>query len=453
MRAAGRVVRDSWCWKTIRAGTCALVACNVASIGGVGFRSEFATEVGAAALVLVWSFGVFFRERDTRTISWNWIYLPFLALGGVGLAQRVFALSAYPYQTKLELLKLGAYFALAFLAVESFQSEGERKKIAWFAMLLAFCVSLFGVVQFLTWNGKIYWFWAVPNSGTSFGPFVDRDHFAGFVELASPFAFAMVIAGAVPQDAVWLATFLGILPAGALVLSASRGGLLSFSCELVLLGVLSWRRNAARSALRRAAVLILLSGVIAAWLGLGGVSRRFRELAVTGISQDRRTILLEDTWRIFREHRWVGTGLGTLQFVYPRYESRYDGATVDHAHNDYLELLAEMGVAGGICGALFIVVLFGQGLSHWRRAPSRVGVAFYSGALSACGGFLIHSFVDFNLHIPANALLFFLIAFLATSPIAGETKPRSEVVRLGESALGLWKGTAGMRREGTWRGN
>jgi len=129
--------------------------------------------------------------------------------------------------------------------------------------------------------------------------------------------------------------------------------------------------------------------------------------------------MYKDTWRIFVDHPWIGTGLGTLQFVYPRYESRYDGYVVDHAHNDYLELLADTGVAGGFCGIAFLVLLFRQGFLNLRSATTPFGVAFHSGGLAACSGLLLHSAVDFNLHIPSNALLFFLIAFTGSSPLPG----------------------------------
>lgn len=132
--------------------------------------------------------------------------------------------------------------------------------------------------------------------------------------------------------------------------------------------------------------------------------------------------MYKDTWRIFADHRWLGTGLGTMQFVYSRYESRYDGYIVDHAHNDYLELLADTGIAGGFCGIAFIVLLFRQGFSNLREATTSFSVAFHSATLAACSGLLLHSGVDFNLHIPSNALLFFLIAFTGSSPLPDQKR-------------------------------
>jgi O-antigen ligase len=125
----------------------------------------------------------------------------------------------------------------------------------------------------------------------------------------------------------------------------------------------------------------------------------------------------KDAWRIFLDHPFVGTGLGTLQLVYPRYETLYDGKIVNHTHNDYLEALAETGILGGLCCAWFLAVLFSESLKRLRQLNnSFIGTLQLSG-LVASTGFLVHSFVDFNLHIPANALLFFLLAYLATAKI------------------------------------
>ena len=130
-----------------------------------------------------------------------------------------------------------------------------------------------------------------------------------------------------------------------------------------------------------------------------------------------------DTWRIFLDHPFVGTGLGTLQIVYPPYETLYDGKIVNHTHNDYLEALAETGIAGGLCCAWLIGVLLSESGKRLRQLNNSFAGALQLSGLIACTGFLVHSLVDFNLHIPANALLFFLMAHLATAEIPQASRP------------------------------
>jgi O-antigen ligase len=122
-----------------------------------------------------------------------------------------------------------------------------------------------------------------------------------------------------------------------------------------------------------------------------------------------------DTWRLFLDHPVIGTGLGTLEMVFPPYDSLYDGKVVDHAHNDYLEALAETGVVGGLCCAWFLGVVLLHSLKGLAELGSSFGSALNLSGLIACSGVLVHSLVDFNLHIPANALLFFVSAHLAVA--------------------------------------
>jgi len=137
-----------------------------------------------------------------------------------------------------------------------------------------------------------------------------------------------------------------------------------------------------------------------------------------GLTKQLRYSIYKDTVGIFREHPWGGTGFGTLVVAYPRYASFYDGRVVDHAHNDYLELLADAGIVGGALGLCLIVALYWRGLANLRGAKSAVARAAIAGAPSACTGLLLHSFVDFNLHIPSNAMIFLLLACFATAPMS-----------------------------------
>jgi O-antigen ligase len=131
------------------------------------------------------------------------------------------------------------------------------------------------------------------------------------------------------------------------------------------------------------------------------------------------------TWRIFLDHPIVGTGLGTLQIVYPPYETLYDGKIVNHTHNDYLEALAETGLIGGLCCAWFLGVLLLEASKRSLQLNNSFAGALQLSGLVACSGLLMHSLVDFNLHIPSNALLFFLMAHLATVEIQQTTTPSS----------------------------
>ncbi len=397
----------------IRVGICSLLVFAVLTDGGVPDWSTAVLEIGAAVLFVFWGIvAVRQRQIDLRP---NWLYLPVLGLIAFCLVQKFFGLSVYPYATKIELLKWIAYFALAFLAVEAFRTPAQSKSLAVFLVSFGFLVALFAIVQRYTFNGKLYWFVPLPQSSEPFGPLVDRDHFAGFVELTAPFGLAMLFDEAWRGARAALVALFTAVPIATLVLSGSRGGIVGFAFASLFLIFVSQRRNIKSRQLLAFASLIILCGALVFWLGASATMQRFETLTASGISRDQRVAMDRDTWRIFLADPWIGAGLGTLETVFPRYETTYTGRVVDHAHNDYLELLAETGAIGGFLGLVFIALLFRQGLANLNSRQRQSHHVFYAGALASCSALLVHSFVDFNLHVPANALLFLLLATLASA--------------------------------------
>jgi O-antigen ligase len=163
--------------------------------------------------------------------------------------------------------------------------------------------------------------------------------------------------------------------------------------------------------------VLVVALLLVSWLGVAQILQRFSSMQTLEVTSGKRASMRSDTWRIFLDHPVAGTGLGTLQTVFPPYETLYDGKIVNHTHNDYLEALAETGFLGGLCCVWFLAVFFVE--SHRRLLLQEQSFAsvFQLSAFIACSGFLTHGLVDFNLHIPANALLFFLMALLATADI------------------------------------
>jgi O-antigen ligase len=166
------------------------------------------------------------------------------------------------------------------------------------------------------------------------------------------------------------------------------------------------------------------------WLGVNQVLSRFSSLQSLEVTQSKRASMRHGAWKIFLDHPVLGTGLGTLQQVYPPYETLYDGKIVNHAHNDYLELLAETGAIGGLCCAWFLGAVFLGALRHLQDEGNS-----FANTLRLCGwtgfcGLLVHSLVDFNLHIPSNLLLFLLMGLLACAEISQPTKEIKHRVRV-----------------------
>src|SRR5262249_11072207 len=153
----------------------------------------------------------------------------------------------------------------------------------------------------------------------------------GFVELTAPLGLALLLFRACHQEKVGLLLLFTVVPTGALVLSASRGGIICFFFELVLLLLLSRAHQVGRKQLLAGVALTLLAGSFIWWLGVSEALHRFA-LTAGEISRDRRVSIYRDTWKIFAQHPWTGTGLGTFVVVYPGYQILYDRLIVDHAH-------------------------------------------------------------------------------------------------------------------------
>ena len=400
--------------RAIRVGICALVTFAVLAHGAVEPWSEAVLEIGAAVLLLLWAWEV--SVGGEYKVVWNPLLWPLLGLWGVAALQLAAGITVYPFQTRIELLKYTALLALFFLCAQSYRKLEHWHAFVWFLLILGFAVSVFAILQHFTFNGKLYWVREIQFGGIPFGPYVNRNHFAGLVELLIPPGLAILILRAERRDQLPLVALFTLFPIGALFLSASRGGIISFLGEIGLLAFLILFRRREGRELAAAGLVVVLVIAFVSWLGIGRALERFASYKTLEVSEGRRIEMLQGTWRIFLDHPIAGTGLGTLQEVFPLYETIYDGLIVNHSHNDYAEVLAETGVIGGLCGLAFLVLLAWTGWKNTVAEKELMNLAYHAGALVACFGLLIHATVDFNFHIPSNALIFLLQAALATSP-------------------------------------
>jgi O-antigen ligase len=146
------------------------------------------------------------------------------------------------------------------------------------------------------------------------------------------------------------------------------------------------------------------------------------------ISGGVRLTIDRDGLRMFMKRPILGWGLGTFPIVYPQFRSFYTTFFVNEAHNDYLQLLVENGLAGLGIAIWFLVLLFRQGTSKLKNWTETASGTLTVASLLACVGILVHSWLDFNLQIPANAALFYVLcAIAALAPL--QESQRRRVVR------------------------
>jgi O-antigen ligase len=400
--------------KFVRFALYGLIAFSVLAHGGVEEWARAVFETGAGLLFLCWAL-LFYAEKRTSLFVTP-LLPPLVALLLLAAGQWLFHLSLLPFATRVEFQLLLADILLVFVAAQTIRKLEDWKGFFWFLMIFAFAVSVFGILQHLTFNGKLYWFRELGYGGIPFGPYVNRNHFAAFAELTAPLTLVPLVLGKVRRERLFIVGVFAVMQVGALLLSASRGGIISFACQIGVLAVVMIRRREKAKAVVAAAVLAAAFAMVS-WLGVRQVLQRFSGMQSVEVTEAKRLAMALGTWHIFLDYPILGTGLGTIQAVYPAYETLYDAKVVNHTHNDYLEALAETGAVGGFCCAGFLVIFFLESRQRLLRPSSPFGATLQLAAWIGCLGFLVHSLVDFNLHIPANAILFFLLALLATTDI------------------------------------
>lgn len=334
-------------------------------------------------------------------------------------------LSLYPHQTRAALVLAFTYAAVLLIVVNTVRTRVQLKRLLLTIVAVGGVVAVIGLIQKVSGTAKVYGVWQPQFEGSPFGPYVNRNHFAGYVAMVLPLGLgwlygelsrgyrgvggqgwrqrlASLVSGR--NGRLLLLGCALVNMAAALLFSASRGGIVSFAVSILFLSVLIYLP---RGEGRRVGIVIpvVLAGVVvyALWLGLDHVVERFFQ------PEEGRTLIWSGTLRLITDYPWLGTGLGTYVSSFRRHKPVLDPGLVDHAHNDYLELLAEAGALG------FLIVVGGLGWFCWRTLqrwytrhdPEVRGIVL--GGLASVLAMGIHSLVDFNLHIPANAVLLAVI--------------------------------------------
>jgi len=329
------------------------------------------------------------------------------------LAQISLHTSAYGYVTKYGAFQYFSYGILLLIAVESVREENDRRNFALALIVFGALYAFFALAQSLTSDGKFFWFYTPRFHGSFYGSYVNRDHYAGLMEMLVPFPLVVSMGHLQRGGKRALVAFAAILMASTIFLSGSRGGMLAFLVEIGVFAALTQvRRGNSRIALGLIALCVLVLAFLI-FLGQGQVLGRLGDLG-PGIRLD----ITKDCLRMFSHRPIMGWGLGTFPTVYPSYRTFYTNLFVNEAHNDYAQLLVETGLLGVGLMLWFLFRLYRYGWPDSRRWELRWDGAVSLAALLGCTGILFHSFVDFNLQIPANAALFYVLCGLAASPLA-----------------------------------
>ncbi len=326
-----------------------------------------------------------------------------------------------------------------------FQKSGTRLALTICIFGLALAEVIFGVRQF---SGEYSWMPFGFTKGMdprASGTFISSIHFAGFLEAVAPFALAIAFWGTQRTWARWMCIYIALLCYIGVVISGSRGAWLSSLFSLFVMAILGLivtrRTNRARFPAAVYGVILtvfLLPSIAYPLMAQSNLLKKRMEsmVNVKALSTGKYDIRLAnwaaalDQWKVAPV---LGTGAGTHLYygrLFRRPELQPDP---EHAHSDYLELLAEYGIVGAV-GMLALLATHGRaGLKGFRRLVSLreedpygpgLQLAFNIGALCAFSAHAAHAVVDFNMHLPGNAIYMAIIfGFLANSGDIEDSQP------------------------------
>lgn len=343
------------------------------------------------------------------------------------------------YVGRLELLRVLVYAAVFFVVLNNLHGQENTQAIAMTAIFLAMAIAMTAVWQYLTGSSRVpslaalaesalfehkQWYFQGVYKFRASGTYINPNHLAGFLEVLLPLALAYVLTGRTrPVLKVFLGYAALVMLAGIGV-TGSRGSWAATGCALLLFfGLLAAHRSYRLPALAMLVILLVAGGYFAKDNRL--VRSRVQSSFADGrLELDLRAELWQATTVMWQDHRWWGVGPGHFDWRFRMYRPPLVQLRPDRAHNEYLNVLADWGVAGAILIGTVLATL-GWGLARTWRHVRRGEAEFKSnrsnkfalvlGVAVGLVALLVHSSVDFNLQIPGNALQIAILAALLAS--------------------------------------
>jgi O-antigen ligase len=403
--------------KVLFYGTFGVLLFGPVAFGAVEPWSIFVLEISSLFLILLW----FAKQRldGEMNVHWNPLFAPMIGFGILILMQIVARRSAYLHDTVWGALLYCAYAMLCFLAGQTLLRTSQARKLTLIFALYGFALAALALVQGVAPNGKLLWIRQPRLGGWIYGSYVNHNHYAGLMELLMPIPLVLSLTHMAHHKERTAAGVAAAIMSGTVFLSGSRGGMLAIVAEFIVLAVILVRyKKGRRLALGVGAFAVVLLCLLT-WLGGAQLSERLSSIsseARTEISGGMRLSIDRDAFRMFLEKPILGWGLRSFPVVYPQFRSFYTNFFVNEAHNDYLQLLAEMGLLGFGVMVWFLVLLYRTALRKIGNWTSDVTGAVTLACLLGFTGILVHSLFDFNLQIPANAALFYVFCTVAAAP-------------------------------------
>ncbi len=427
---------------------CIIPVFSVVAYGAVDSWSLGILTVVCGAITVFWILEAFFT-KEFRFNSSS-LQIPLLGLIAIGLIQllplrnnvfgdllnfpAVNSLSLDPYATRFFIIQLIVYFVFFAAALTFINNQKRLQKIVLTIIIIGGLMAFFGILQRLTDPAAIYGLRPTPQA-IPFASFVNQHHFAAFMNMTLGLTLGFLFGKGVKKDKNLLLIIAASIMGIALILTSSRGGILSFFGVLGFLAIPRLLAKKSESSametetnkskfLLIAGILAIIFGLFGAVIMLGGDQSLLRGIGLSnsGDVSSGRTHFWAVALKIFFDYPILGAGLNAFGAAFTVYDTWNGTFRIEQAHNEYLQILADAGIFGFACVAAFIYLLFRKSASAIETADSIYRKSAARGALAGCFGILIHSFFDFPLRTPSNAFFFLLLATIATVSISAVSR-------------------------------
>ena len=399
---------DHWCERGILALVLSILVFGPLALGAARLQEFLIIQALTTGVLLLWVMRIWLNPRP----KFLWPPICWAVLAFVAYAIGRYLTCDVEYVGRKEVLRIIVYAALFLAILNNLHRQESTQIISFTLIFLAMAISFYAIYQFVTRSNHV-WFVQVTSKGRASGTYISPNHLAGFLEMLLPLALAYTLVG---REKPLMKIFIGyaaLVILVALTATASRGGwVAAFVALSFLCGALLSHRTYRLPAL--VLLVAMVGGGVFVTVKTDFFRMRFsRAFGPDNLEMNTRLDMWNAAVRMWRDHFWIGVGPGHYDAVWRTYRPASVQLRPERAHNDYLNTLADWGVIGA---ALITAALFTLGagiVNAWknvRRGESDFSsgmsnkFAFVLGATGGILALLVHSAVDFNLQIPANAI-------------------------------------------------
>jgi len=368
------------------------------------------------ALVLVWILrtvkGQSPRPRRQNDVSGTvpTTTVPSGAVPFIILAAVSFVFASYKHESFFALLRLSGYIGIYYVIVGSF---GHRmvKNLMYLVVCIGTGLSAYGLLQYFGFLDHSWW---VPKEFLA-ATYVNHNHFAGYLEMAIPVTIGALIRTTShgidhrPQSTVNRLVLISalVIMGTAFVFTQSRGAWICLTASLFAMGIALIKNKTIKVRSVFVLLWVVMVIVLIAYANGSAVSKRMDTIgAVTAgeVTGDLRLKMWEGSLKMILANPLIGTGIGTFDGSFNRYRPlALNSIRAEFAHNDYLNMASEMGI---LAPFLMLWIFFSIVRKGFMKGRHPVAAGCAAGVLSLS----LHALVDFNFHIPANMILFTVLA-------------------------------------------